>query len=268
MTKKKETGTPSPENYYSFHQARSLLEKRLDASDREMAAWLFFQQLKAYSHVHHFTTPSRADLSQLALTDWSRTDKESPPYINDALAGLFFLREEIDNFVAPTRYISYSGLIRRWSPYLGSEAMVVATIRSLVSQSRLFDFAPGLGPTALSSDIVPTPPAEWAMFDLEQIEAIEESDFPDLARKSADRQVNPPHPPRRKQRDQESAILETIRKLNHDPLRIPKYKPGKSGIKAEVWESLARNKSLFQCRATFDKAWVRLRADESIKDAS
>lgn len=268
MSQKKETGTPSPENYYTFHQAWSLLDKRLGTTDREMAAWLFFQQIKAFANVHCFARPSRADLSHLALSDWPSADKESPPYINDALAGLFFLREEIENFVPPTRYISYSDLIRRWLPFLGSKAMAVATIRSLISQSRLLDFAPGLGPTELSSNIVPAPPAYWAMFDLKQIEVIEESDFPSCTRKSADTLANPPRPPRRKQRDQESTILETIRKLNHDPLRMPKQKPGKAGIKAEVWQSLARNKSLFSSRSTFDGAWDRLRGDKSIKDAT
>lgn len=56
---------------------------------------------------------------------------------------------------------------------------------------------------------------------------------------------------------QDAAILETIKKMGHDPLRLPKNPAGKQGVKAEVRKSLEHN-PLFAGTTVFDKAWGRL----------
>ena len=63
---------------------------------------------------------------------------------------------------------------------------------------------------------------------------------------------------RRKLRDQEAAILESIVVLGFDPKNLPKRDEGKSGIKLLVRTALSKN-VLFEGVKVFDKAWERLR---------
>jgi len=64
---------------------------------------------------------------------------------------------------------------------------------------------------------------------------------------------------RRKLRDQEAAILESIVVLGFDPKNLPKRDDGKSGIKFLVRTALSKN-ILFDGVKVFDKAWERLRS--------
>lgn len=58
---------------------------------------------------------------------------------------------------------------------------------------------------------------------------------------------------------QHAAILDAIRKLGHDPQRLPKNEPGKRGIKAAVRTALEGLNTIFPSRSTvFNKAWGRL----------
>lgn len=75
----------------------------------------------------------------------------------------------------------------------------------------------------------------------------------------------PKHTP--KQRLQEMAILEWLRNEYGDAKALPKPQQGKSGPKAAAWMALVKNKTVFQSRSVFDKAWDRLRASEDIQDA-
>jgi len=61
---------------------------------------------------------------------------------------------------------------------------------------------------------------------------------------------------------QEEEILDALRRLGYDPLRLPAAPRGKS------WPAKdAARKSLRLTRAQFDKAWQRLRNDEKISEA-
>lgn len=66
--------------------------------------------------------------------------------------------------------------------------------------------------------------------------------------------------PLQQQRFQEQEILRVIQELGYNPLAIPKWTPGKSGVKAEVREKLPFSEKVF------DLAWERLRFDDRIKD--
>jgi hypothetical protein len=56
---------------------------------------------------------------------------------------------------------------------------------------------------------------------------------------------------------QAAAILETIKKMRQDPLRLPKNPDGKPGVKAKVRQAL-RDNTLFAGSTVFNKAWERL----------
>ena len=65
--------------------------------------------------------------------------------------------------------------------------------------------------------------------------------------------------PLQRQRAQEASILEAVRKLELDPLALPRNKPGKSGAKAAVKSYVTANrKDLFTGVKVFDKAWERM----------
>lgn len=63
------------------------------------------------------------------------------------------------------------------------------------------------------------------------------------------------------QRWQEDEILRVVESMKLDPLALPPYEPGKSGVKAEVRKSLKFSISVF------DKAWERLKKDGRIQFA-
>lgn len=69
--------------------------------------------------------------------------------------------------------------------------------------------------------------------------------------------------PMQRQRAQELAILEAIRQAEHDPLRLPRNKPGKPGIKAQVYAAV-KHDPIFTGSTVFDKAWLRLSGDGDI----
>lgn len=56
---------------------------------------------------------------------------------------------------------------------------------------------------------------------------------------------------------QDAAILETLKKMGHDPLQLPKNPAGKPGVKADVRKTLKDN-PLFAGTTVFDGAWERL----------
>jgi hypothetical protein len=60
-----------------------------------------------------------------------------------------------------------------------------------------------------------------------------------------------------KMRQQENAIIDAIKKLGHDPQKLPKKLAGKPGVKSKVRE-LIQHPPLFDNSRIFDKAWERL----------
>ena len=64
-----------------------------------------------------------------------------------------------------------------------------------------------------------------------------------------------------RQRAQENLILETIRKNDIDPLKLPKLVKGIPGIKSLVRKTVSKN-PLFSRPSTFRKAWERLSVED------
>ena len=74
-------------------------------------------------------------------------------------------------------------------------------------------------------------------------------------------QAAPAEPRGSRQRQQEQDILQALRTLGHDPLRLPRPPAGTPGPKAEVRATLPR-----MTPKQFDKAWDRLRGFGDIQD--
>ena len=297
----------TPELYLTFQQATAALRNRLGATDREIACWIFFDQIKAYGHVHKLHVPPEINLAGLGLTDWPGASKENPPFIK-ALVGSFILVADVEGFNPPARYIAFADLVQRWLPHCESQESTANFIYSRIHQSRLHDFAPWLGETELSRVFLPSfpdasasprPPAEWAMFDLAEVETIEVNDFPSSIDDSARifKQLDPldfEHPdvtierpkpqtqhsspeysgideakkePRTKQLQQEKAIVAAVKSLGYYPQSIPKGKNGTRGVRSEVREQFTiRKGELFGTIRTFNGAWERVRQSGDIKD--
>jgi hypothetical protein len=63
--------------------------------------------------------------------------------------------------------------------------------------------------------------------------------------------------PLQRQTAQVNFICEEIRKLGHDPLKLPKARPGNKGVKATIKGMALKNKTLFSSDSVFKKAWER-----------
>lgn len=70
---------------------------------------------------------------------------------------------------------------------------------------------------------------------------------------------------RRRQRDQEEAIVAEIKRIGYDPLGYPDNEPGRCGVKSEVWAALRVNE-LFKNQGVFEKAWQRARNSGDIAE--
>lgn len=269
--------------YMSLKHAVDALRTRLSrVSKREIACWMWLQdennpRLEAFLHVNQFDNPPRLELDLLAASDWTKSTREYPPYLS-VLEGAFFDEAQINAFQPAERFLSYSEIVERWIPFFaGNRDEVAAFIRSSVSQSRLLEFAPGLGPTEISGDpfngTITLPHAEWAMFKLAEVEAVEAADLADLDQSAEAKQQNrsvvsnPKKQARDKQRRQEKAIVEAVKRLGYDPKAIPKCKNGHSGVRSEVRHTLTIPSELFGTARTYKLAWERTRLLGDIKDA-
>lgn len=68
---------------------------------------------------------------------------------------------------------------------------------------------------------------------------------------------------------QDEVILSAIRSFGHDPLNVPKWNPGRAGVKSSIRAALVGKHPLFQKGSTvFDKTWDRLRRQGEINDQS
>jgi hypothetical protein len=56
---------------------------------------------------------------------------------------------------------------------------------------------------------------------------------------------------------QNNAILTKLKSLKYDPKKLPKIPNGKSWVKAEIWDALKRNRSIFSSKKVFNRAWLK-----------
>lgn len=68
-----------------------------------------------------------------------------------------------------------------------------------------------------------------------------------------------------RQRQQEEEILRILNAAGYDAKKLPKWTPGKSGVKKEIWEKIGIT-ALFVSAGVFEKAWDRLRKTRDIQE--
>lgn len=73
--------------------------------------------------------------------------------------------------------------------------------------------------------------------------------------------------PLQRQQTQQAAILKACKAAGYDPLKLPKFRPGKPWVKGEVWGKLKVEKSIFTSRKVFDTAWQNLRDCKEIQES-
>ncbi|MFT3962243.1 hypothetical protein [Propionivibrio sp.] len=72
--------------------------------------------------------------------------------------------------------------------------------------------------------------------------------------------------PRTKTQQQEAAILEKLRELGFDPMKLPKWQPNAPGAKATARKALGIPSLLFPSDKAFNKAWGNLRKSQQLAE--
>lgn len=73
--------------------------------------------------------------------------------------------------------------------------------------------------------------------------------------------------PVQRQQAQQTAILEALKAAGHDPLKLPKFRPGKPWVKGEIWNKLKAETQLFSSKKVFDTGWQNLRDYSEIRES-
>ncbi|MBS0587659.1 MAG: hypothetical protein JSS37_06810 [Proteobacteria bacterium] len=164
------TAENPPIRYIAYPKAMKLLNERLDTTPEELAAWIFMEPrlggIAAYTNANELNPPplfnfgySNGEENYLAL-----------------LMFCWFNEDDIANFQPVERYITGQALIERWSkqPHIKPKDFIIAKI----CESRLQDIHPTFGLTsASSSEGIEFPPIESGLFNLSEVNDIEEEDF-------------------------------------------------------------------------------------------
>lgn len=155
--------------YVAYPKAIKLLIERLDATQEELAAWVWMGPkdggIAAYLHANELDSPPRF------YYDYFMGENYIGP-----LMGCWFQSSDLANFQPTDRYITGKVLIERWTeqPSIQVKGFIVAKIK----ESRLVDFHPTCGGTEPTpSGIGEIPTLETCLFALSQVEEIELSDF-------------------------------------------------------------------------------------------
>ena len=159
--------------FIPFPKAFKLLADRLDATQDEMAAWIWQgpedNGLQAYLSANELNPPPKFFYDN---GDGSKNDFD---YLSPLMA-CWFVEKDISNFQPTDRYITGKALIERWNALPGIQPN--AFICAKIAESRLWDIHPIYGGTVGSSpDDTGYPPLESGLFLLSQVEQIEAEDF-------------------------------------------------------------------------------------------
>lgn len=63
---------------------------------------------------------------------------------------------------------------------------------------------------------------------------------------------------------QDAFVLKSIEKMGLNPLELPKFHPGKAGIKAKICQEAILEKKIFISKRVFEKVWERLTSRRDI----
>ncbi len=156
-----------PPRYIAYPQAIKLLIDRLGATPEELAAWVYFGPekggLAAYTNANELEPPPR--FRYQFGTNYGY-DYLSP------LMSCWFREEDIVNFQAVDRYITWQALVARWSNQPGIQAE--AHVRAKITESGLLDIHPITGLTkGFLQEFDSFPLLESALFLVSHVKQIE-----------------------------------------------------------------------------------------------
>lgn len=156
--------------YIAYPKAMILLADRLEATQEELAAWVWMGPqdggLAAYLNANELDPPPRF----YYINNGNDCDYLSP------LMACWFLADDITQFEPADRYITGKTLIERWNgqPNIQAEPFICDKI----AESRLLDLHPFYGGTQGGfPKNVTYPPLESGLFVLSHVEKIEAEDF-------------------------------------------------------------------------------------------
>lgn len=233
------SSTPeSPAVYVAYPRAMKLLSERLNATQEELAAWVWMGHkdggIAAYLHANELDSPPRFYYDYFMGEDYIAP-----------LMRCWFQSRDLDNFQPADRYITGKVLIERWTeqPSIQVKSFIVAKIK----ESRLMDLHPTCGGTEVTaSGFGEIPALETCLFALSQVNEIESSDF------GRDEAESPTHikPPGHLNHDQQMQ-----RKANEiaAALTTRSSKPTKNKVAKELAKKC--DESLFTVLRRIRKQW-------------
>lgn len=244
--------------YIPFHLASQALASRLGATPEEVSLWAWFGKHHGGLNPFRSSRPAPYGDAQMPLPLNPPTHDQVSAGEGSSLwlAGAYFRKADIEGFdpAAAGRFISWPDLVARWEARGLSAAEVLMKVRSLVASDQIDEpVAPIFG----ASDGLA--PQDWAMFRREQIEAIEDHEFPTdgdasatsgaaIAGNLTDLRI--------------AAILEIAHQLKLNPQCVPYG--GKAEIRHECLDKRAGEPLRFTAD-TFKKAWQTARNKMLIK---
>ncbi len=168
--------------YIAYPKAMKILREKWQAKPEELAVWILLGTesggITAYHDANQLSPPPQFGFAYYTGCE----DYMSP------LMSCWFRQDDIDRFVPNDRYITGAELIDRWSAHPGLQPR--AFINAKINESRLIDLHPTFGGTRGTFDEQENfPPLEAGLFaisHIEQIEAEDLDDAPDLSPPPAD----------------------------------------------------------------------------------
>ena len=100
-------------------------------------------------------------------------------------------------------------------------------------------------------------PSRYQFIDAQPVVSLTPATITKAARSSQNSGLQEPTVPQQRSAAQNSAILQIIKNLGHEPQRFPPNPRGKPGVKAEVKQVMLKNSKLFT-EKSFEHAWERL----------
>jgi len=174
------TASPAPE-YISYQKAKKILSERIGATPEEISLWAWLK--KCHGGFDPYSSCKPASYGNAAEPQRLNPPTHDQVSAGDSmslwLASAYFRKTDIEEFdpVRAGRFISWPDLLKKWQAHGLTENETLIKVRGLIDNDAIDEpMAPIFGLTQISwSGLAPI---DWALFKLEQIEAIEKQDFP------------------------------------------------------------------------------------------
>jgi len=156
---------PTGTDAVPFLVARRVLSERWSADEEEIAIWIWRGDLKAYWHDSNLNGP-------LVPFSFLSNSQDDVGY-RKLLSGLFFSKQDIDEFEPESRYMTGAQVIDRWAQW-GDKQMVTEMLRTH-SDADTEDLS--MAPIPLYPLASKDRPIDVCLFRVDQIQVIEQKLF-------------------------------------------------------------------------------------------